>query len=58
MAKFYVAAKKFMVEEDGATMVEYGLMVALIAALCIGVVTTLGQNINTKFNSVATAVGG
>ena len=57
MAKFYVAAKKFMTEEDGATMVEYGLMVALIAALCIGVVTTLGQNINTKFNSVATAVG-
>ncbi len=43
--------------EDGATMVEYGLMVALIAALCIGVVTTLGQNVNTKFNSVKTAVG-
>ena len=57
MAKFYTAAKKFMTQEDGATMVEYGLMVALIAALCIGVVTTLGQNVNTKFNSVATAVG-
>ncbi len=57
MAKFLATAKSFLVEEDGATMVEYGLMVALIAALCIGVVTTLGQNINSKFNSVASAVG-
>ena len=39
-------------------MVEYGLMVALIAAVCIAVVTTLGTNIQTKFQSVATAIGG
>lgn len=58
MARFYSVARKFMVEEDGATMVEYGLMVALIAAVCIGVVTTLGQNINGKFATVSTAIGG
>jgi pilus assembly protein Flp/PilA len=46
-----------MREEDGATMVEYGLMVALIAVVCIAAVTTLGTNLNTKFSSVATSVG-
>ncbi len=45
-------------EERGATAVEYALMVALIAAVIIGVVTTLGQNSQSKFSSVATAVGG
>ena len=45
-------------EEGGATAVEYALMVALIAAVIIGVVTVLGQNSSTKFSSVASAVGG
>jgi pilus assembly protein Flp/PilA len=45
-------------EEGGATAVEYALMVALIAAVIIGVVTVLGQNSSSKFGSVASAVGG
>jgi pilus assembly protein Flp/PilA len=45
-------------DERGATAVEYALMVALIAAVIIGVVTVLGQNSSSKFGSVATAVGG
>ena len=45
-------------EEGGATAVEYALMVALIAAVIIGVVTVLGRNSSSKFDSVATAVGG
>ena len=44
-------------EEGGATAVEYALMVALIAAVIIGVVTTLGHNASTKFDQVGTAVG-
>ena len=32
----------FFKDEEGATMVEYGLMVALIAVVCIGAVTILG----------------
>jgi pilus assembly protein Flp/PilA len=44
-------------EEGGATAVEYALMVALIAAVIIVAVTTLGKNASTKFSSVATAVG-
>jgi pilus assembly protein Flp/PilA len=44
-------------EEGGATAVEYALMVALIAAVIIVAVTTLGKNASTKFSSVADAVG-
>ncbi len=43
-------------DERGATAVEYGLMVALIAVVIITAVTTLGTNLNTKFTSVGTAV--
>ena len=42
--------------ERGATAVEYGLMVALIAVVVIGAVTLLGSNLNAKFNSVQNAV--
>jgi pilus assembly protein Flp/PilA len=50
------ALKRFYRDEEGATMVEYALMVALIAVVCIGVVTTLGTRVNTKFNSAAGAM--
>ncbi len=49
--------KRFFKDESGATMVEYGLMVALIAAVCVGVVTTIGTSLNTKFGVVDTAIG-
>jgi pilus assembly protein Flp/PilA len=42
--------------ERGATAVEYGLMVALIAVVVIGAVTLLGTNLNSKFQSVQNAV--
>jgi pilus assembly protein Flp/PilA len=42
--------------ERGATAVEYGLMVALIAIVIIGVVATLGDNLSGLFNTVATSV--
>lgn len=44
-------------DERGATAVEYGLMVALIAAVIVGVVATLGGQINTAFTSVSAAIG-
>ena len=39
-------------EERGATAVEYGLLVALIAAVIVAVVITLGQKINDAFTTV------
>jgi len=44
--------KRFVREEDGATMVEYGLMVALIAVVCILVVAALGKQLGATFNKV------
>jgi pilus assembly protein Flp/PilA len=43
-------------DERGATAVEYGLMVALIAVVIIVAVTLLGGNLNNIFQSVATTV--
>lgn len=44
--------------DKGATAVEYGLMVALIAMAIIGIVTTLGGQLSELFNRVSTAIGG
>jgi pilus assembly protein Flp/PilA len=44
--------KNMLADDEGATMVEYGIMVALIAAVCIAVVTTLGQNVSNAFSNV------
>jgi pilus assembly protein Flp/PilA len=43
-------------EEQGASAVEYGLMVALIAAVIIGVVGTLGGQLNDAFQEVVDAM--
>lgn len=54
MSKFVVALKKFFGrKEEGATMVEYGLMLALIAAVCIGAVATLGGKASSMFTSIS-----
>jgi pilus assembly protein Flp/PilA len=42
--------------DRGATAVEYGLMVALVAAVIITAVTLLGTNLNTIFNNIANAI--
>jgi len=49
-----VQAKK----ERGATMVEYGIMVALIAAICIAVITTLGGQVQAAFQKIVDALPG
>ena len=45
-------------EEEGATAVEYGLMVALIAVVIIVAVALLGENLSNTFNEVADSVAG
>lgn len=39
-------------DEEGATMVEYGIMVALIAAVCILVVKSIGSKVSGAFSTV------
>jgi pilus assembly protein Flp/PilA len=48
--------KHFLAGEDGPTAVEYAVMLALIIAVCVGAVTTLGSNANQTFTSVSNAV--
>jgi pilus assembly protein Flp/PilA len=46
-------AVKFLKAEDGPTAVEYAVMLALIIVVCIGAITTLGNNANSTFQNVA-----
>ncbi len=55
---FYLQAKQLFSREEGATMVEYGLMVALIAVVCLAAVTLLGGNVSAIFDSIANSVSG
>jgi pilus assembly protein Flp/PilA len=48
----------FFKDEEGATMVEYGLMVALIAVVCIGAVTALGGSLSDIFQQISDAISG
>lgn len=48
--------KSMIRDEDGATMVEYGLLVALIAMVALVGVTTLGTNLKTLYTTVAGSV--
>ena len=47
----------FFKDEEGATMVEYALMLALIAIICIGAVTVIGQNADSTFQEAADQLG-
>ena len=50
------ALRNFVKDESGASAVEYGLLVALIAVVIIGAVTMLGQSVSTMFTGVATTI--
>lgn len=56
MQKITGSLRKLFNREEGATMVEYGLMVALIAVVCIAAVTLLGTQIKAVFTSIAGSV--
>lgn len=53
MAGIESAKRRFENGEKGATAVEYGIMVALIAVVIIAAVTTLGGNIKQMFEGVS-----
>jgi pilus assembly protein Flp/PilA len=48
--------KRFREEERGAALVEYGLLIGLIAVICIAAISLLGGNISNAFSSVAAAM--
>jgi pilus assembly protein Flp/PilA len=61
MRQYLTAAKKFVTKyvtrkEEGATLAEYGLLLALIAVVCIAAITLLGTKISSMFNTVAGSI--
>ena len=44
-------------EEEGQTLVEYGLLISLIALVVIAILSILGNRIKNTFNSAAAQVG-
>ena len=47
---------KFFADEEGQTLVEYGLLVSLIALVVIAVLSFLGQRVKTVFNAANNAL--
>jgi len=57
MAKLGTAVKRFAAGEEGASLVEYSLLVALLAAASIAILYGLGQNVKNMYTQVNNAVG-
>ena len=56
MAKLKTVCQKFVRDEDGATAVEYAVMLVLIIVVCIAAVTVLGQKVDNGFQSAADVI--
>ena len=50
------AIKRFLNEEDGSVMIEYGLVAALVAVGSIVVLTTIGENVTKIFTKISDAL--
>ncbi len=50
--------KSFRKDDKGVTMIEYGLIAALVAVVCIGTITTLGTNLSALFGRIAAHLPG
>ena len=56
MSKLNAAVRKFVRNDEGATMVEYALLVALIAVVVIAAVSLLGDAASTKLSAAASSI--
>ena len=50
--RFYLAATSLRDREEGQALVEYALLLALIAVVSIGILTTLGTSVSSIFSKV------
>jgi pilus assembly protein Flp/PilA len=50
--------RRFVKDDSGATAIEYGLIAALVSVAIIGILSTLGDNLELTFQSVADQLGG
>ena len=52
----WIVARAGIRSDRGASLVEYALLVALIAVVCIAAVSVLGRSASTKFSSVGSSI--
>jgi pilus assembly protein Flp/PilA len=52
MQSLIKGVRNFVRNEEGAALVEYGLLIALIAVICVIVVATLGNTVSAKFSAI------
>ena len=48
--------KRFIQDEEGATAVEYAVMIVLIIVVCLATITLLGGEVEKSFNAIATTM--
>jgi pilus assembly protein Flp/PilA len=53
----FTKARTFILDEEGASAVEYGLLVAGIAVAVMAAIYGIGTALNTKYNQVQTQLG-
>ena len=60
MMQAYVAAlmRRFRTDEQGAALVEYGILVGLIAVICIAAITIVGTQVSAAFSKIASQITG
>jgi pilus assembly protein Flp/PilA len=47
---------RFRRDDEGAALVEYGMLVGLIAVICVVAVTTLGTEVSNAFSKIAASL--
>ena len=58
MSDLFTKVKTFILDEEGASAVEYGLLVAGIAVAVMAAIYGIGSALNTKYSQVQTQLGG
>ena len=58
MSQLVAFVQSFRRNEEGQDLLEYALLVALIALVAVGAVTAAGESVDTIFNGIAGALGG
>lgn len=54
--RFHSLVRRLIKDESGVTLIEYGLLAALIAIACVTVLGSLGTKLNSKFDNVNSAL--
>ena len=56
MMNLIARMRAFAVNDEGQDLLEYALLIALIALVCVGAITTAGSNVKTIFTNIGTAL--